>query len=103
MAIEDAFELVKQLATITPTESVPLLLRQFESSRGDFRSERLRQRINRVFTTSGQVGQLSQVEHPIACFFRNWLYQLTPTWLADLQFKWLFDYRPERPINKDVM
>jgi 2-polyprenyl-6-methoxyphenol hydroxylase-like FAD-dependent oxidoreductase len=95
MAIEDAFELATQLATITPTESVSSLLRQFESSRCD--------RVNRVFTTSRQVAQLGQVEHPITCFFRNWLYKLTPTWLADMQFKWLFDYRPEKLIDKDVV
>ena len=55
MAIEEAFELAKQLATIASLESVSSLLRQFESSRCDFRSERLRQRINRVFTISRQV------------------------------------------------
>ena len=66
----DAFELAKQLATNTQDDAVQLL-RQFESSRCDFRSERLRQRVNRVFTTSRQVGQLGQIEHPIACFVRN--------------------------------
>lgn len=85
MAIEDAFELVKQLVT-SSEESVPSLLRQFEASRSD--------RIQRVFMTSRQVGQLGQAETAIACFFRNWIYKLTPTRLADLQFKWLFDYRP---------
>ncbi len=87
MAVEDAFELAKRLTTITKEESVPSLLRQFEASRCD--------RVNRVFTTSRQVGQLGQAENPIACFIRNWLYKLTPTWLADLQFKWLFDYIPD--------
>jgi 2-polyprenyl-6-methoxyphenol hydroxylase-like FAD-dependent oxidoreductase len=87
MAIEDAFELVKQLAPSHEAKTVPLLLRQFEASRSD--------RVARVFTTSRQVGQLGQVEHPIACFLRNWIYKLTPTRLADLQFKWLFDYRPD--------
>ena len=86
MAVEDAFELVKRLATIRAAESVPSLLRQFEASRCD--------RITRVFTTSRQVGQIGQVEQPIICFIRNWSYKLTPTWLADLQFKWLFDYVP---------
>lgn len=95
MAIEDAFELATHLATITQADAVPSLLRQFESSRCD--------RVNRVFTTSRQVGQLGQVEHPIACFVRNWIYKLTPTWLADLQFKWLFDYRPAKPIDSDVV
>lgn len=86
MAIEDAFELVKRLATIREEETVPSLLRQFEASRCD--------RITRVFTTSRQIGQIGQAEYPIACFIRNWSYKLTPTWLADLQFKWLFDYIP---------
>lgn len=86
MAIEDAFELVKRIATIQAGESIPLVLRQFEASRCD--------RIARVFTTSRQVGQVGQAEHPLACFTRNWIYKLTPTWLADLQFKWLFDYMP---------
>jgi len=86
MAIEDGFELVKRLATSSEAEAVSLLLRQFEASRCD--------RIRRVFTTSRQVGQLGQAEHPIACFSRNWIYKLTPTWLADLQFQWLFDYMP---------
>lgn len=85
MAIEDAFELVKRLATIRE-ESVSSLLRQFEASRCD--------RITRVFTTSRQVGQIGQAENAIACFIRDWIYKLTPTWLADLQFKWLFDYVP---------
>lgn len=87
MAIEDAFELVKRLAIIQVGESVPSLLRQFEASRCD--------RIARIFTTSRQVGQIGQAEHPIACFIRNWVYKLTPTRLADLQFKWLFDYLPD--------
>ena len=86
MAIEDAFELIKRLTSISKPATVPSALRQFEASRCG--------RIRRVFTTSRQVGQLGQAEHPIACFSRNWLYKLTPTWLADLQFKWLFDYVP---------
>lgn len=85
MAIEDAFELVKRLTAIAEN-TVPSSLRQFESSRCD--------RITRVFNTSRQVGQLGQADHAIACFLRNWLYKLTPTQLADLQFKWLFDYVP---------
>ncbi len=87
MAIEDGFELVKRLAKNPEGEAIPALLRQFEASRCD--------RVTRVFTTSRQVGQLGQSEHPIACFIRNWIYKLTPTWLADLQFKWLFDYVPD--------
>ena len=84
MAIEDAFELVNRL--VTSQEAAPAILRQFEASRCS--------RVNRVFTTSRQVGQLGQAVHPIACFLRDWLYKLTPTWLADQQFKWLFDYDP---------
>jgi 2-polyprenyl-6-methoxyphenol hydroxylase-like FAD-dependent oxidoreductase len=87
MAIEDSFELVKQITTVQAAETVPSLLRQFEASRRD--------RIRRVFTTSRQVGWLGQAEQPIVCFARNWIYRLTPTWLADLQFKWLFDYAPQ--------
>lgn len=85
MAIEDAFELVKHLSQPVKN-SVPSLLRQFEASRCD--------RVSRVFTTSRQVGQLGQAEGAIACYLRNWLYKLTPTKLADQQFKWLFDYVP---------
>ncbi len=85
MAIEDAFELAKRLASVRE-EVVPSLLRQFEASRYD--------RISRVFTLSRQIGQIGQATHPIACFIRNWSYKLTPTWLADSQFKWLFDYHP---------
>jgi 2-polyprenyl-6-methoxyphenol hydroxylase-like FAD-dependent oxidoreductase len=87
MAIEDAFELAKRLATIREEASVPSLLRQFEASRCD--------RVNRVFTTSRQVAQMGQAENPIACFIRNWSYKFTPTWLADMQFKWLSDYIPD--------
>lgn len=86
MAIEDAFELAKQLASNAETETASSLLRQFEASRCD--------RIQRVFTTSRQVSQLGQAENAIACLARDWIYKLTPQWLADLQFKWLFDYTP---------
>lgn len=85
MAIEDAFELVKQLS-LDAKDTVPSLLRQFEASRSD--------RVARVFTTSRQVGQLGQAESAIACFIRDWMYKLVPTRLADQQFKWLFDYVP---------
>ncbi len=86
MAIEDAFEVAKRLSTQGQEDAVPVLLRQFEASRSD--------RIARVFTTARQVGQLGQAEGAIACFLRNWIYKLTPTRLADQQFKWLFDYVP---------
>lgn len=86
MAVEDAFELVKQLPRTAKADSIPSLLRQFEQSRGE--------RVARVHTTSRQVAQLAQAESKVACFLRNWLYKLTPTRLADQQFKWLFDYAP---------
>ncbi|MBD2629229.1 FAD-dependent monooxygenase [Trichormus variabilis] len=86
MAIEDAFELVKLLSHQANPDQVALLLRQFESSRSN--------RVTRVFTTSRQVGQLGQSNSAVGCFLRNWIYKLTPTWLADLQFRWLFDYQP---------
>jgi 2-polyprenyl-6-methoxyphenol hydroxylase-like FAD-dependent oxidoreductase len=86
MAIEDAFELAKLLSKAVNPDQVVLLLRQFESSRS--------QRVTRVFTTSRQVGQLGQTNSAIGCVLRNWFYKLTPTRLADLQFKWLFDYQP---------
>jgi 2-polyprenyl-6-methoxyphenol hydroxylase-like FAD-dependent oxidoreductase len=86
MAVEDAFELAKLLRTGLSSDDVPQLLRQFEQSRCD--------RVTRVFNTSRQVGQLGQADTPLGCFLRNWIYKLTPTWLADQQFKWLFDYRP---------
>jgi 2-polyprenyl-6-methoxyphenol hydroxylase-like FAD-dependent oxidoreductase len=85
MAIEDAFELAKRLSTTE--ESVSVALRHFEASRND--------RVTRVFNTSRQVGQIGQAESNIACFFRNSLYKFMPTKLADLQFRWLFDYVPE--------
>jgi 2-polyprenyl-6-methoxyphenol hydroxylase-like FAD-dependent oxidoreductase len=87
MAIEDAFELVKQLSKSPKEELIPSQLRQFESSRSE--------RVSRVYTTARQVSQLGQIEGPLACFIRNWIYKLTPTKLADKQFKWLFDYAPE--------
>ncbi|MEH1890431.1 MAG: FAD-dependent monooxygenase [Nostoc sp.] len=87
MAIEDAFELVKLLTNLTNGNQVVSLLRQFEQSRS--------KRVTRVFTTSRQVGQLGQTTSAMGCILRDWIYKLTPTWLADLQFKWLFDYQPD--------
>lgn len=87
MAIEDSFELVKHLvAAQGNSEDIPAQLRQFENSRS--------QRVKKVFTVSRQVGQLGQTDSPLGCFLRDWLYRLTPTWLGDLQFQWLFDYYP---------
>jgi 2-polyprenyl-6-methoxyphenol hydroxylase-like FAD-dependent oxidoreductase len=86
MAIEDAFELAKSLTHGISHDQVPLLLRQFETNRTE--------RVTRVFTTSRQVGYLGQTSSTIGCILRNWIYKLTPTWLGDLQFKWLFDYQP---------
>ncbi|MEM9089309.1 MAG: FAD-dependent monooxygenase [Cyanobacteria bacterium P01_F01_bin.53] len=96
MAVEDAFELVKQLsgnlAAAGKETSVPVLLRQFEASRSD--------RVARIHAISRQVGQLGQLEGRIGCFLRNWLYRLTPTKLADQQFKWLFDYAPSWAVER---
>lgn len=86
MAIEDAFELTKLFINEASCDQVQILLRQFESNRS--------QRVTRVFTTSRQVGQLGQTDSTIGCLLRNWIYKLTPTWLADLQFRWLFNYQP---------
>ena len=93
MAIEDSFELVKQLVVGGAKNSnIPLQLRQFERSRSD--------RIEKVFSTSRQVGELGQTDTAIGCFLRNWIYRLTPTWLGDLQFKWLSDYQPTEPLSQ---
>lgn len=92
MAVEDAFELAKILAGTLNNNQVTSLLRQFESNRSP--------RVNRVFNTSRQVGKLGQSDSAVGCFFRNWIYKLTPTWLADLQFKWLFDYRPSWDLKQ---
>ncbi|MEG3440431.1 FAD-dependent monooxygenase [Pannus brasiliensis CCIBt3594] len=93
MAIEDAYELARRLASLGREGSVPGALRQFEAGR--------RERVTRVFAISRQVGLLGNAEHPLACSLRNWLYRLTPAWLADRQFKWLFDYVPE-PLDPRV-
>ena len=86
MAVEDAFELAKLLALGINHDQVPSRLRQFESSRS--------RRVTRVFNVSRQVGRLGQTNSLVGCLGRNWIYKLTPTWLADLQFRWLFDYQP---------
>ncbi len=86
MAVEDGFELAKILTLTLNNNQVPSLLRQFESQRSP--------RVNRVFSTSRQVGKLGQSNSAMGCFLRNNIYKLTPTWLADLQFKWLFNYQP---------
>ena len=88
MAVEDSFELASLLFTSrTGGDTVPSLLRQFEGSRT--------QRVTRVFNSSRQIGKLGQADIAIGCFLRNGIYKLTPAWLADLQFKWLFDYQPQ--------
>ncbi|WP_424099309.1 FAD-dependent monooxygenase [Moorena producens] len=86
MAVEDGFELAKILTLTLNNNQVPSLLREFESQRSP--------RVNRVFSTSRQVGNLGQSNSAMGCFLRNNIYKLTPTWLADLQFKWLFNYQP---------
>ncbi|MBD2180780.1 FAD-dependent monooxygenase [Planktothrix sp. FACHB-1355] len=88
MAIEDAFELVKLLRIRAEKGGdIPALLRQFEASRS--------KRVAQVFTVSRQVGGLGQTDSAFGCFLRDSIYWLTPTWLGDLQFKWLFDYQPQ--------
>lgn len=93
MAIEDSFELVKQLVVGgLKNSNISLQLRQFEQSRS--------KRVEKVFATSRQVGKLAMTDTAIGCFLRNWIYRLTPTWLGDLQFKWLFDYRLDEPLSQ---
>ncbi|CAD5927498.1 Zeaxanthin epoxidase, chloroplastic [Planktothrix tepida] len=88
MAVEDGFELAKQLSVHTGSaDNVSELLREFEAHRS--------QRVTRVFNTSRQIATLAQADTAIGCWLRNWIYKLTPTRLADLQFKWLFDYQPK--------
>ena len=88
MAVEDSFELASLLCTSQAGgDTVPSLLRQFEASRA--------QRVTRVFNSSRQIGKLGQADTAIGCLLRNGIYKLTPVWLADLQFKWLFDYQPQ--------
>ncbi|BAZ38315.1 monooxygenase FAD-binding protein [Calothrix sp. NIES-4101] len=95
MAIEDAFELVKYLVIgQAKGEEIPTSLRQFEQSRSS--------RVAKVFTVSRQVGQLAQTDSAFGCWLRDSIYRLTPTWLGDLQFKWLFDYQPKLP-DSDLM
>ncbi len=85
MAIEDAYELSRYLINYSSQE-VSKALRQFEQSRI--------KRVNKVFTASRQIGQLGQIDTRWGCWLRDKIYQLTPVWLGDLQFKWLFDYEP---------
>lgn len=87
MAIEDAFELVKLLRVGQQKgEDIATTLRYFEKSRS--------QRVEKVFTYSRKVSNLGQIDSYLGCFFRDLTYWLIPTWLGDLQFKWLFDYKP---------
>jgi 2-polyprenyl-6-methoxyphenol hydroxylase-like FAD-dependent oxidoreductase len=83
MAIEDSYKLVQYLVNF-PHPEISQTLREFEQHR--------MARVTKVFEVSRQIGKLGQTDTKIGCFFRNWLYRLTPTWLGDLQFKWLFDY-----------
>jgi 2-polyprenyl-6-methoxyphenol hydroxylase-like FAD-dependent oxidoreductase len=84
MAIEDAYELAQSL-TQSQDQEITACLRQFEQYRS--------QRVEKVFNTSRQIGKLGQIDTLFGCWLRNWIYRLTPTWLGDLQFKWLFDYQ----------
>ncbi|MFN5855850.1 MAG: FAD-dependent monooxygenase [Pseudanabaenaceae cyanobacterium] len=85
MAIEDAYELSRYLLQSSYTKPADAL-RQFEQSRSE--------RVNKVFTASRQLGQLGQLDTKWGCWLRDKVYQFTPVWLGDLQFKWLFDYEP---------
>ena len=85
MAIEDAYELSRYLIG-NPRAEVADLLRQFEKSRSP--------RITKVFAASRQLGQLGQIDTKWGCWLRDKIYEFTPVWLGDLQFKWLFDYEP---------
>ncbi|HBQ98465.1 MULTISPECIES: FAD-dependent monooxygenase [unclassified Roseofilum] len=86
MAIEDAYELVYSIKTCADLSQLAQTLRQFEQRRTP--------RITQVFESSRQISSLGQLENSLSCQVRNWIYRLTPTWLGDLQFKWLFDYQP---------
>ncbi len=90
MAIEDAYELVKHLINSPnhPNQEITVSLRQFEQNRFP--------RVEKVFNTSRQIGKLGQINTVFGSRLRNWLYRLTPTWLGDLQFKWLLDYQPNQ-------
>ncbi|MCL1472338.1 FAD-dependent monooxygenase [Argonema antarcticum] len=95
MAIEDAFELVKMLIIGEEKgEDIPASLREFEVSRS--------KRVEKVFTTSRQVGNLGQTDSDFGCFLRNLIYWLIPTWLGDLQFKWLFNYDPKKHLKSKL-
>jgi 2-polyprenyl-6-methoxyphenol hydroxylase-like FAD-dependent oxidoreductase len=84
MAIEDGFELAKALKRGGPvTEAV----RGFEAARTP--------RVGRVVRDSRNVALLANTPSPMGAWARNWVYRLTPRKLGDLQFKWLFDYRPQ--------
>jgi len=55
-----------------------------------------------VFNTSRQVSKLGQADTALSCLLRNWIYKLTPSWLAEEQFRWLFDYQSEcREISNE--
>jgi 2-polyprenyl-6-methoxyphenol hydroxylase-like FAD-dependent oxidoreductase len=84
MAIEDAFELAKRLRSAESRWEQ--MLRDYEASRY--------KRVGWVVQMSRQVARLAQAQSPWACRLRDTLYRLTPVWLGDLQFRWLFDYRP---------
>ncbi|MDJ1182292.1 FAD-dependent oxidoreductase [Roseofilum casamattae] len=86
IAIEDAYELVKFIRNTSQISQLSAALREFEQHRSP--------RVEKVFATARQIGTLGALNTPFSCGLRNWIYRLTPTWLGDLQFKWLFDYQP---------
>jgi 2-polyprenyl-6-methoxyphenol hydroxylase-like FAD-dependent oxidoreductase len=88
MAIEDAFELARALRkTKEDHRSLNDVLRTYEASRTP--------RVGRVVSNSRQVARLANTSSTAVASFRNLVYRLTPRRLGDLQFRWLFDYRPQ--------
>jgi 2-polyprenyl-6-methoxyphenol hydroxylase-like FAD-dependent oxidoreductase len=88
MAIEDAFELARLLRrSAREGRAVTSALRDYEAQRTP--------RVARVVTDSRNVARLANTSSPGVAWARNWVYRLTPQRLGDMQFRWLFDYRPE--------
>ncbi|NER37480.1 MAG: hypothetical protein F6J93_26545 [Oscillatoria sp. SIO1A7] len=88
----------------------PETLHQFENRYNSLRQERDRDRRDACprFIFLGVGGGFNCILCPfmpqtgtaIGCLLRNWIYRLTPTWLGDLQFKWLSDYQPTEPLSQ---
>jgi 2-polyprenyl-6-methoxyphenol hydroxylase-like FAD-dependent oxidoreductase len=88
MAIEDAFELARALRG-GERAGLPVadVLRRLEAQRAP--------RVGRVVRDSRDVAKLANTRSPAVALLRDWIYRLTPRRLGDMQFRWLFDYRPE--------